>query len=127
MLLKTREVSISETSGKCSGDQATELNSKVKGNLRASSENWNILKPKCKKQQKALFRKIRVVYTTSLAIKAGRKVTNASFQVDVGKKLILTMQFECPRYYIHIYIKQDTLSQSIKSNLHCFMSINLSF
>lgn len=51
MLLKTREVNISKTSerrGQRSRGQARELNNKVKGNLRATSENWNILKPKSK-------------------------------------------------------------------------------
>lgn len=49
MLLKTREVNISKTSGKSSRSQATELNNKVKGNLRANSENWNMLKPESRK------------------------------------------------------------------------------
>lgn len=49
MLLKTREVNISKTSGRSSRSQATELNNKVKGNLRANSENWNMLKPESRK------------------------------------------------------------------------------
>lgn len=51
MLLKTREANISKTSGRrgqCNRGQTTELNNKVKGNLRAISENWNIPMPKSK-------------------------------------------------------------------------------
>lgn len=38
-----------KTNGRSSRSQTTGLNNKVKGNLRASSENWTILKPKSRK------------------------------------------------------------------------------
>lgn len=104
ILLKTREVNISKTSGRRgqrSRDQATELNNKVKGNLRGTSENWNILRSKSKIN--------RVVYTTSLAIKTGRKVTHEGFRLMWERSWYLISILRV-RGTTHLHTKQCMLS-----------------